>query len=91
MFKFPKELEGHYVSILVHGISTFEIKVTSVTDDEVIGTYSDGEEVHIRQEAVLVYWPDRAKALREKERSKKSKEMWAKKKLEKAQKWPEYG
>ena len=86
MFKFPKELEGHYVSILVHGISTFEIKVTSVTDDEVIGTYSDGEEVHIRQEAVLVYWPDRAKALREKERSKKSKEMWAKKKLENAQK-----
>ena len=86
MFKFPKELEGHYVSILVHGISTFEIKVTSVTDDEVIGTYSDGEDVHIRQEAVLVYWPDRAKALREKERSKRSKEMWAKKKLENAQK-----
>ena len=86
MFKFPKELEGHYVSILVHGISTFEVKVAAVTEDEVTATYSDGEEVHIRQEAILVYWPDRARALREKERSKKSKEMWAKKKSGNAQK-----
>ena len=86
MFKFPKDLIGHYATILVHGIAAFEVKITSVTDDEVTATYSDGEEVHIRQEAILVYWPDRAKALREKERSKKSKEMWAKKKSENAQK-----
>ena len=59
-FKFPKDLVGHYATILVHGIASFEIKITAVEEEEVIGTYSDGEEVHIRQEAILVYWPDKA-------------------------------
>ena len=85
MFKFPKELEGHYVSILVHGVSTFEVKVTAVTEDEVTATYSDGEEVHIRQEAILVYWPDKAHALREKKMSKRAKEQWERKKAKDGQ------
>ena len=78
MFKFPKDLVGHYATILVHGIAAFEVKITSVTDDEVEATYSDGEEVHIRQEAILVYWPNKAKALREKERSERMKKIQAK-------------
>ena len=78
-FKLPKDLIGHYATILVHGIAAFEIKITGVTEEEVQGTYSDGEEVHIRQEAILVYWPDRAKALREKRQSKRAKEQWEKK------------
>lgn len=77
MFRFPKDLVGHYATILVHGIAAFEVKITSVTDDEVEATYSDGEEVHIRQEAILVYWPNKAKALREKERSERMKKIRA--------------
>ena len=78
-FRFPKDLVGHYATILVHGVSAFEIKITEVTDEEVQGTYSDGEEVHIRQEAILVYWPDKARALRERKMSKRAKEQWEKK------------
>ena len=77
MFKFPKELIGHYATVLVNGIAAFEVKITSVTDDEVIATYSDGEEVHIRQEAILVYWPDKARAMKEKERSERMKKIRA--------------
>lgn len=77
MFKFPKDLIGHYATILVHGIAAFEVKITSVDDDEVTATYSDGEEVHIRQEAILVYWPDKARAMKEKERSERMKKIRA--------------
>ena len=84
-FELPKDLIGHYATILVHGISSFEIKITGVTDEEVQGTYSDGEEVHIRQEAILVYWPDKAKAMREKEKSKRMKEQWTRKKAKSEQ------
>jgi len=80
MFKFPKDLIGHYATILVHGIAAFEVKITSVDDDEVTATYSDGEEVHIRQEAILVYWPDKARAMKEKERSERMKKIRAMKK-----------
>ena len=77
MFKFPTDLIGHYATVLVHGIAAFEVKITSVTDDEVTATYSDGEEVHIRQEAILVYWPDKARAMKEKERSERMKKIRA--------------
>ena len=38
-FKLPKDLIGHYATILVHGIAAFEIKITGVTEEEVQGTY----------------------------------------------------
>ena len=76
-FELPKDLIGHYATILVHGISSIEIKITSVDADEVVGQYSDGEEVHIRQDAILVYWPDRAKAMKERERSERMKKIRA--------------
>ena len=79
-FKLPKDLIGHYATILVHGIAAFEIKITEITEEEVQGTYSDGEEVHIRQEAILVYWPNKARATKEKERSERMKKIRARKK-----------
>ena len=79
-FKLPKDLIGHYATILVHGISSIEIKITSVDADEVVGQYSDGEEVHIRQEAILVYWPNKARATKERERSERMKKIRAMKK-----------
>ena len=80
MFKFPKDLEGHYCTILVAGIASFEVKIASVTDDEVVGRYADGEEVHVRQEAVLVYWPNKARTMQAKVRSERMKEVQARKK-----------
>lgn len=58
-----KTLIGHYCSLLLPGIPTVEIKVTSVNEEEVIGEYFDGALIHIRQEAILAYWPDEAKTL----------------------------
>ena len=58
-----KALIGHYCTLLLPGIPVVEIKVTSVNDEEVIGEYFDGALFHIRQEAILAYWPDEAKTL----------------------------
>ena len=58
-----KALIGHYCSLLLPGIPVVEIKVTSVNEEEVIGDYYDRAIIHIRQEAILAYWPDEAKNL----------------------------
>ena len=72
-----KALIGHYCTLLLPGIPVVEMKVTSVTEEEVIGEYYDGALIHIRQEAILAYWPDEAKTLaaaRRVEAAKRKKE-----------------
>lgn len=56
MMKIPKELENRYISVLLPGIPTANIKVSKVTDDEITGVYEDGEEIHISQDKLLAYW-----------------------------------
>jgi hypothetical protein len=56
MMKIPKEIESRYISVLLPGVPTAEIKVVKVTDDEVIGVYDDGEEIHISQDKLIAYW-----------------------------------
>jgi len=68
-----KELEGHYCSILLPGIPATEVKVTKVTEEEVVGEYFDGALIHIRQEAILAYWPDEAKTLAAAKRAEAAK------------------
>ena len=67
MFRVPKDMENRFASILLHGIAT--IKIRKVSDDEVIGEYDDGEEIHINQAMICAYWPDPARE-RRKERAK---------------------
>ena len=69
MFRITKEMENRFASILLHGIATIEIKIKKVSDDEVIGEYDDGEEIHINQDMICAYWPDPARE-RRKERAK---------------------
>ena len=68
-----KTLIGHYCSLLLPGIPVVEIKVTSVNEEEVIGDYFDRALVHIRQEAILAYWPDEAKTLAAAKRAEAAK------------------
>ena len=68
-----KALIGHYCSLLLPGIPVVEIKVTSVKEEEVIGEYFDGALIHIRQEAILAYWPDEAKNLAAAKRAEAAK------------------
>jgi hypothetical protein len=56
MLRIPKDMEGRRLDILVQGITTIEIKVSKITDDEIIGEYKDGEEAHVSQSAVRVWW-----------------------------------
>jgi hypothetical protein len=58
MFKFPTEMEGRYCNLLLQNIPAAEIKVTKVSDDEIVGIYSDGEEIHINPAMLVAYWPD---------------------------------
>lgn len=73
MFRIGKDMEGRYCSILLQGIPVIEIKVKSVTDDEILGDYGDGEEVWINNAMILAYWPDKAKDLQARKREAKKK------------------
>ena len=68
-----KTLIGHYCSLLLPGIPVVEIKVTSVNEEEVIGEYFGRAIIHIRQEAILAYWPDEAKTLAAAKRAEAAK------------------
>lgn len=57
--KFPKETEGRHVKILLANIPSIEVKVAKVSDDEIIATYTDGEEVHIAADHVAAWWYDK--------------------------------
>jgi hypothetical protein len=62
--KIPKEMVGRYMSILLPGIPTVEIKIASITTDEIVGIYQDGEEIHIAHDKILAWWLDTGKAAR---------------------------
>ena len=68
-----KALIGHYCTLLLPGIPVVEMKVTSVTEEEVIGEYFDRAIIHIRKEAILAYWPDEAKTLAAAKRAEAAK------------------
>jgi len=57
--KFPKEAEGRHVMILLANIPTIEVKVAKVADDEIVATYTDGEEVHIATNHIAAWWYDK--------------------------------
>ena len=82
--KLPKEVVGRRVMILLEGIPVAEIKVTSITTDEIIGEYSDGEEIHCSHEHLRAWWYGKAiverKPLSE-EQKRKMKEGRRKKQL----------
>ena len=73
MFRIETGMKDRYCSILLQGIPVVELKVKTVTDDEVIGVYGDGEEIHINQSAIVAYWPDQAKDMKARKRADKKK------------------
>ena len=73
MFRIGAAMKDRYCSILLRGIPVIEIKAKEVTDDEVIGDYADGSEVHINQSAILAYWPDQAKDMKARKREEKKR------------------
>lgn len=80
MFKIPKEAEGRRLDILLQNIPTLNVKVSKVTDDEIIAVHDDSEEVHINQSFVMCWWysmkkeisPERREALKNARAHKKS-------------------
>ena len=56
--KMPKEMEGHFCSILLAGIATQEVKIKRILTDEIIAEYIDKEEVHIDPNYIRAWWPD---------------------------------
>ena len=73
----PKSMTNEYCSILLPGISTVEIQILEVTDEQIRGKYDDNEEIFIRQSAIACYWPDRGRREakeRAKERALKMKD-----------------
>jgi len=54
--KIPKEMVGRRVDVLISGISTLELKITTITDTEIIATHADGEEIHVEHDAIKVWW-----------------------------------
>ena len=73
MFRIEQEMKDRYCSILLQGIPVVEIKVTEVTDDEVIGKYDDETLIRINHSFIMAYWPDKAKDLRERKRMEAKK------------------
>lgn len=70
MFQIPKDMVGRRLDILVPGITTIEIKITSITEDEVVGTYADGEECHVNHRAINVWWPATRREISEETKAK---------------------
>jgi hypothetical protein len=54
-FKLPKEAIGRRVKILMQNVAAYELKITSVTDDEVIGMWDETDEEHVNQ-AFIMSW-----------------------------------
>jgi hypothetical protein len=57
--KFNREIESRHVIILLANIPAIEVKVTKVSEDELIATYVDGEEVHIATSHIAAWWYDK--------------------------------
>lgn len=73
-------LIGRLVEVwMIQGIPQ-EIKVTNITDDEVIGEYRDGTECHFKQKYIIGYWAKPKEQFRRERVGRESRERWAKKK-----------
>jgi hypothetical protein len=55
----PKEMEGRYASLLMEGISVQEVKILKIVEGELVCKYHDDEEVHIDQNFLRAWWPDK--------------------------------
>jgi len=61
MMRIPIAMEGRYVSVLMPGLPTANIRITRITTDEIVGRYDDNDEVHISQDKLFAWWPDTRK------------------------------
>jgi len=76
----PLSYVGRLMEIwMVQGIPQ-EIKVTSITDTEVIGDYRDGTECHLIQKYIIGYWTKPREQIIREQKSKRMKDFVAKKK-----------
>lgn len=66
--RLPKEAEGRRVDILLQNIPTLNVKITKVTDDEILAAHEDNEEVHINPNFIMCWWPSTKKEMSEKQR-----------------------
>ena len=55
MFRIPQEAKGRRVKILMQNVAAFELKITSVDAEEVIGIFNDEDEEHVNQ-AFIMSW-----------------------------------
>jgi hypothetical protein len=76
MFRLPREAEGRRLDILMQNIPTLNVKVSKVTDDEIIASHDDSQEVHINQSFVMAWWYTTRKEMTE-ETKRKIKEKKA--------------
>jgi hypothetical protein len=70
----PKEMIDRRVSILMEGLPVADIKVLSSNATELLGSYDDGEEVHIDPTFIRAWWASSRKATdpeKAKERARK--------------------
>lgn len=70
MFRIPKEAEGRRVDMLLQNIPTMNVKVLTVTNEEVIAIHDDGEEAHINQSFVMAWWYSIRKEMSEETKAK---------------------
>jgi len=69
----PLSYVGRLMEIwMVQGIPQ-EIKVTNITDTEVIGEYRDGTECHFVQKYIIGYWTKPREQVKRERRSKTMK------------------
>ena len=69
----PLSYVGRLMEIwMVQGIPQ-EIKVTDITDTEVVGEYRDGTECHLMQEYIIGYWTKPREQVKRERRSKTMK------------------
>jgi hypothetical protein len=55
MFGIPKEAEGRRVKILCQNVAAFELKVSKVTEDEIIGMWDETEEEHVSTKFIVAW------------------------------------
>lgn len=83
MFPELDEYVGRKVTLLVPGIPATDIKITKATDEQIVGTYDDGEEIHVSRYALVAWWESSRREMRPetKEKIRRAKEESKKKKV----------
>lgn len=54
--RLTKDAIGKRLNILLEGMPTAEVIVKSITEEEIIGEYTDGEEIHCSHEHLRAWW-----------------------------------